>query len=119
MLHGRLRFGGGELIYNQATLYTPPRIYVSSRVVGGRYEVGGLPLRDQNFRITLDFMPVLLADVAYRAEADLLPYGRTPERGSQFEARATYDVPRGRNVLSVRRALHQLCLTLHRERPTR
>src|SRR5277367_344464 len=36
VLHGRLTFGGGELIYNQATLYSPPGFYVSSRVVGGQ-----------------------------------------------------------------------------------
>jgi hypothetical protein len=99
VLKGRMAFGAGELIYNQATLYQPPGFYVSSRVVGGRYEVSGLPLRDRRFRIALDFMPVLVADVAYRTKTNPTPYATTPERGSQFEARATYDVPRGKNVL--------------------
>jgi hypothetical protein len=99
VLYGRLAFGGGELIYNQATLYSPPGFYVSSRVVGGRYEVSGLPLPNRRLRITLDFMPVLGAGVAYRTQSQQVPYASTPEQGSQFEARATYDIPQGRNVL--------------------
>jgi hypothetical protein len=99
LLKTRLSLGAGELIYNQATLYEPPGFYVSSRVVGGRYELAGRPLPDRHFRLALDFMPSVGANVAYRTTTDSRPYASTPEHGSQFESLATYDVPRGKNVL--------------------
>ena len=85
----RFWIGAGEIGYNQSTTYLPYRFarfeaMSSSRVVGGRYELGaGLARKPEKIRLWVDFMPALHGvndqNARYRHSLAL------PENGSQFE----------------------------------
>lgn len=96
----RVYLGLGEIVYNQKTAYSTGQVN-SSRVAGGRYELGALLMRDRRLRVELDFMPHISGTVEQKlspAPGAFLDLS-VPESGSQFEGKLEYCITHGATEL--------------------
>jgi len=90
----RAYVGLGELVYNQRTAYSTGQVN-SSRVAGGRYEIGTLLLPGRRLRVEFDYAPHMSGSVAQNYPLPGGAVGRisVPESGGQVEANLQYTNP--------------------------
>jgi hypothetical protein len=92
--------GLGEIVYNQKTAYSIGQVN-SSRVSGGRYELGALLMKKRQLRVELDYMPHISGTVEQKLS--LTPGSvldlSAPETGGQLEGNLEYSVSHGATEL--------------------